>query len=235
MAVRKEREKNHETYSISPRHGIDRESFRHDERDEGPSSSIAEENRPEQDELDMITSARGGGHSPSVTEDVTIMSQEGFQLSSGAAPPSLTTAPTRSPSNSIFCSPSTPPLVMSARMRKERTSDSQIFDSIQGNYSHFILSVSVTPFSLPLSETTPVTTPAAYTDLVLRIKAKLNHRADSQGAQPALVTDLYELSTLSERLIILRSNSSEPLLDHRQSDVLDREGWFHLFPIVLVP
>jgi len=60
---------------------------------------------------------------------------------------------------------------------------------------------------------------------VLRIKAKLNHRAaDSQGAQPALVTDLYELSTLSERLIILRSNSSEPLLDHRQSDILDREG-----------
>ncbi|KAN0121444.1 hypothetical protein V8E52_003340 [Russula decolorans] len=83
---------------------------------------------------------------------------------------------------------------MSARMWKERTSDSQIFDSIQ--------------------------------DLILRIKAKLNHRADSQGAQPALVTDLYELSTLSERLIILRSNSSEPLLDHRQSDILDREGTY---------
>ncbi len=71
------------------------------------------------------------------------------------------------------------------------------------------------------------------TDLILRIKTKLNHRADSQGAHPALVTDLYELSTLSERLIILRSNSSEPLLDHRQSDILDREGWLHLSPCPL--
>jgi hypothetical protein len=107
---------------------------------------------------------------------------------------------------------------MSARMWKERSSDSQIFDSIQGNYSHFILSVCHTFFAPRGNDT-------HGTDLVLRIKAKLNHRAaDSQGAQPALVTDLYELSTLSERLIILRSNSSEPLLDHRQSDILDREG-----------
>ncbi|KAF8480818.1 hypothetical protein DFH94DRAFT_691907 [Russula ochroleuca] len=83
------------------------------------------------------------------------------------------------------------------RKRKERTSDSQSFDSVQ--------------------------------DLILRIKAKLNHRADSQGAQAALVTELYELATLSERLINLRSNSSD-LLDHRQSDILDREGtylWNH--------
>lgn len=111
---------------------------------------------------------------------------------------------------------------MSARMWKERTSDSQVFDSIQGNYSHFILSA-CHAFFAPLGNNT-------RTDLILRIKAKLNHRADSQGAQPALVTDLYELSTLSERLIILRSDSSEPLLDHRQSDILDREGWFHPFP-----
>jgi hypothetical protein len=95
---------------------------------------------------------------------------------------------------------------------------------------------------MPLSETntrekknaTPHACTRYATDLVLRIKAKLNHRADShQGAQPALVTDLYELSTLSERLIILGSNSSEPLLDHRQSDVLDREGRFHLLSLSL--
>lgn len=119
---------------------------------------------------------------------------------------------------------------MSARMSKERTSNFQNFEPIQGNYSHFILSVCHT-FFCPSGKTTPV---RPRTDLILRIKAKLNHRADSQSAHwhPALVTDLYELSTLSERLIILRSNSSEPLLDHRQSDILDREGWFHLSRIV---
>jgi hypothetical protein len=71
--------------------------------------------------------------------------------------------------------------------------------------------------------------PQLRTDLVLRIKTKLNHRADSQGAYPALVTELYELSTLSEHLLILRSNSSESLLDHCQADILDREGLSHLF------
>ena len=155
MAVRKEREKNHETYSISPRHGIDSESFRHDERDEGSSSSIAEENRPEQDELDLSSAVAVAVFFAicSVTEDVTIMSQEGFQLSSGAAPASLTPlrlavsfAPLEL--NLFFFSLSL--LVMSARMRKERTSDSQIFDSIQGNYSHFILSVCHTFFVAPL-------------------------------------------------------------------------------------
>ena len=157
------------------------------------------------------------------------MSQLGHKkgFNSVQAPPciaSLTTAPTRlAPSNSIFFSLSL--LVMSAHMRKERTSDSQIFDSIQGNYSHFILSVSVlSHLSCPSRKQNPY---HIHTDLILRIKAKLNHRTDSQqGAKPALVTDLYELSTLSERLIILRSNSSKPLLDHRQSDILDRDGWF---------
>jgi hypothetical protein len=48
----------------------------------GPSGSIAEENRPEGDEITSDPLLRGH----SVTEDVTIMSQEGFQLSSGAAP-----------------------------------------------------------------------------------------------------------------------------------------------------
>ena len=110
------------------------------------------------------------------------------------------------------------------RKRKERTSDSQSFDSVQGNYTLFILSVCHTfPFA-PLGNNTVHHTPPRKKDLILRIKAKLNHRADSQGAHAALVTELYELSTLSERLIILRSNSSEALLDHCQSDVLDREG-----------
>src|SRR6266699_1363360 len=116
------------------------------------------------------------------------------------SPASLTTAPTRSPRTQSFFFLSL--LVMSARMWKGRTSDSQIFDSIQGNYSHFILSVCHTFFA-------PHGNNTHGTDLILRIKAKLNHRADSQGAQSALVTDLYELSTLSERLTILRSNSSE--------------------------
>jgi hypothetical protein len=70
--------KSYETYSICPRHGIDRESFRHDDVSVS-SIAIAEENRPEQEDVILR------GHSPSVTEDVTIMSQEGFQLSSGAA------------------------------------------------------------------------------------------------------------------------------------------------------
>jgi hypothetical protein len=121
------------------------------------------------------------------------------------------------------------------RKRKERTSDSQSFDSVQGNYTLFILSVCHTSFFflLPLWETTtPLTTPAQQ-DLVLRIKAKLNHRADSQGAHAALVTDLYELATSSERLIILRSNSSD-LLDHRQSDILDREGLSLLYHCPLI-
>lgn len=65
-------------------------------------------------------------------------------------------------------------------------------------------------------------------DLVLRIKTKLNHRAESQSAHTtSLVTELYELATLSERLLLLRSNSSQSLLDHCQADVLDREGWSH--------
>jgi hypothetical protein len=217
----REREKNHETYSICPRHGIDKESFRHDD--------VQHDCRGEQARTRCITPHRSSllrGHSPSVTEDVTIMSQEGFQLSSDAALPSIAYHRSDSPQTQSFFFPSL--LVMSARMWKERTSDSQVFDSIQGNYSHFILSVCHTFFA-PLGNNT-------RTDLILRIKAKLNHRADSQGAQPALVTDLYELSTLSERLIILRSDSSEPLLDHRQSDILDREGWFHPFPhCVLVP
>ena len=62
-------------------------------------------------------------------------------------------------------------------------------------------------------------------DLILRIKTKLNHRAESQSAHTTtLVTELYELATLSERLLLLRSNSSQSLLDHCQADVLDREG-----------
>ena len=61
-------------------------------------------------------------------------------------------------------------------------------------------------------------------DLILRIKTKLNHRAETQSAHTTtLVTELYELATLSERLLLLRSNS-QPLLDHSQADVLDREG-----------
>jgi hypothetical protein len=150
--------------------------------------------------------------------------KKGFQLSSDAAhaQPSHRLPPLRLAPLELNLFFFLSLLVMSARMWKERTSDSQIFDSIQGNYSHFILSVCHTFFA-PLGNNSHTTT-RTTTDLILRIKAKLNHRADSQGAQPALVTDLYELSTLSERLIILRSNSSEPLLDHRQSDILDREG-----------
>ena len=57
------------------------------------SNTIAEENRPERE--DMITPPLLRGHSPSVTEDVTIMSQEGFQLSSGAAQPQHRLPPLR--------------------------------------------------------------------------------------------------------------------------------------------
>ncbi|KAH9177088.1 hypothetical protein EDB89DRAFT_1938043 [Lactarius sanguifluus] len=68
-------------------------------------------------------------------------------------------------------------------------------------------------------------------DLVLRVKTKLNHRTESQSAHSTtLVTELYELATLSERLVLLRSNSSRSSLDHCQADVLDREGtylWNH--------
>jgi hypothetical protein len=65
------------------------------------------------------------------------------------APPSRPIAPSRSPSLPLelkfFLTVSYPSivfyLVMSARKRKERSSDSQIFDSIQGNHSRVILSV----------------------------------------------------------------------------------------------
>jgi hypothetical protein len=76
-----------------------------------------------------------------VTEAVTIMSQEGFN--SVQAPltivhhrlPPLRVVPLEL---NLFYSL----LVMSApRKRKERTSDSQSFDSVQGNYTLFILSV----------------------------------------------------------------------------------------------
>lgn len=70
--------------------------------------------------------------------------------------------------------------------------------------------------------------PQLRKDLILRIKTKLNHRADSQSAHAALVTELYELSTLSERLLVLCSNSGQSLLDHCQADILDREGLSHL-------
>jgi hypothetical protein len=70
------------------------------------STTIAEENRPEREDIITITPLlRGHGHSPSVTEDVTIMSQEGFQLSSDAAHAQPSIAYHRSdslPSNSIF-------------------------------------------------------------------------------------------------------------------------------------
>jgi len=82
VAVRKEREKNHETYSICPRHGIDRESFRHDDVQHDCRGEQARTRR-----YDHIRPLLRG--SPSVTEDVTIMSQEGFQLSSDAAQPSI--------------------------------------------------------------------------------------------------------------------------------------------------
>jgi hypothetical protein len=98
--------------------------------------------------------------------------------------------------------------------RKWKTTDSQTFDSVQGKlftlYIERLSHLLVCPSGKQHNK-----------DLILRIKAKLNHRADSQGAHAALVTELYDLSTLSERLIILRSNST---LDHRQSDILDREG-----------
>ncbi len=166
-------------------------------------------------------------HHAFVTTNVTLVS--------GAAHSRLSPAPTRSLRTQIFtvtlCFTGLySVLVMSARKRKERSSDSQIFDSIQGNCPRVILSVCHTSgpfffFRPPL----PQTTNNSAKDLVLRIKTKLNHRADSQSAYPALVTELYELSTLSERLLILRSNSSESLLDDCQADVLDREGLSHLF------
>lgn len=95
MAVRKERGKNHETYSICPRHGIDRESFRHDERDEGPSS---EENRPERDIITLLLR----GDSSSVTEDVTIMSQEGVSTQFRRRPAVAFHRSDSLPLNSIF-------------------------------------------------------------------------------------------------------------------------------------
>jgi hypothetical protein len=74
-------------------------------------------------------------------------------------------------------------------------------------------------------------------DLILRVKTKLNHRADEQSAlatttTTTLVTELYQLATLSERLHLLRSNSRQSLLDHSQADVLDREG-LSICPAVL--
>ena len=160
---------------------------------------------------------------------------------SGAAQPfayALSPAPTRSLELNLFLSLSNSILVMSARKRKERTSDPQNFDSIQGSHPRVILSVChnlsfFSFFLLPQS----CEQPQLRKDLVLRIKTKLNHRADSQGAYLPLVTELHELSTLSERLLILRSNSSETLLDHCQADILDREGLSHLFrrPLTSLP
>jgi hypothetical protein len=109
---------------------------------------------------------------------------------------------------------------MSALKRKERSSDSPKFDSIQGDYPHFILSVCHNQRR------------QLRKDLILSIKTKLNHRADSQSAHATLVTELYELATLSERLHLLRSNSSQSLLDHSQADVLDREG-LSIYPALL--
>jgi hypothetical protein len=171
VAVRKEREKNHETYSICPRHGIDRESFRHD--DVQHHDCRGEQARTRTRRYDHITiTPLLRGHSPSVTEDVTIMSQEGvstqFRRRPTPSPASLTTAPTRSPRTQSFFFLSL--LVMSARMWKERTSDSQIFDSIQGNYSHFILSVCHTFFA-PLGNDTHTTT---RTTQILFSESKLN-------------------------------------------------------------
>ena len=133
---------NRETYSICPSHGIDGKGFRHGEH-EGPG---------EQARMSYHT-LRSAGQVISVLCDATCHDYvtTRVQLSSGAAPPSLTTAPPRTQS----------PLVMSApRRRKERTSDSQTFDSVRGNYTHFILSV-CHAFPLPLWETTPFTTPPA--------------------------------------------------------------------------
>jgi hypothetical protein len=98
--------------------------------------------------------------------------KKGFQLSSDAAPrpaqhrlPPLRLAPLEL---NLFFFLSL--LVMSARMWKERTSDSQIFDSIQGNYSHFILSVCHTFFA-PLGNDTHTTT---RTTQILFSESKLN-------------------------------------------------------------
>ncbi len=112
-----------------------------------------------------------------MTADVTIMSQEGFN--SVQAPPRI--AYHRSdplPSNSIFFFLS---LVMSARMWKERSSDSQIFDSIQGNYVHFILSVCHT--FLPLWETTPMRPPQ-----ILFSESKLNLITARTPKAPSLLS-----------------------------------------------
>ncbi|KAI9460127.1 hypothetical protein BJY52DRAFT_1222744 [Lactarius psammicola] len=111
---------------------------------------------------------------------------------------------------------------MSAALeRKERPSISQIFDLIQGCVFFVVLCSQIIIERLLHSTK----------DLVLRVKTKLNHRAESQSAHTTtLVTELYELATLSERLHLLRSNSSQSLLDHCQGDVLDREGtylWNH--------
>ncbi|KAH9048810.1 hypothetical protein EDB84DRAFT_1434083 [Lactarius hengduanensis] len=109
---------------------------------------------------------------------------------------------------------------MSAALeRKERPSISQNFDLIQGCVFFLCPQIIIER----LSHSTK--------DLVLRVKTKLNHRAESQSAHSTtLVTELYELATLSERLVLLRSNSSRSLPDHCQADVLDREGtylWNH--------
>ena len=147
MAVRKEREKNHETYSICPRHGIDRESFRHDDVQHDCRGEQARTRRYDHTTAPPRSFAICDGRCHNyVTRRVSTQ----FRRRPAAA--SLTTAPTRSPSNSIFFF-FLSLLVMSARMWKERTSDSQIFDSIQGNYSHFILSVCHTFFA-PLGNNT---------------------------------------------------------------------------------
>ena len=86
-----------------------------------------------------------------VTIIVTIRSQEEFN--SVQAPPNV--ACHRSDPLPLELNLFYSALVMSApRKRKERTSDSQTFDSVQGNYTIFILSVCHT-FRLPLWETTP--------------------------------------------------------------------------------
>ncbi|KAI0045733.1 hypothetical protein FA95DRAFT_1596662 [Auriscalpium vulgare] len=61
----------------------------------------------------------------------------------------------------------------------------------------------------------------AIHDLLLGIKSNLN----TQGAEPSLVTDLYELSALSEKLVFQRSKPSQSSKEWRdEADTLDREG-----------
>lgn len=57
-------------------------------------------------------------------------------------------------------------------------------------------------------------------DLLVRVKSNLNENARGAGAEQALISDLQELTALSEKLVLQRPKTSQEWL----ADRLDREG-----------